>query len=252
MISVSLGIPHTPWKADRANSFARLMESLLRDVPPPFVEVRAFTDRAPNWEWSGKMWRWAAETMSTHFLQLQDDVISAPKFWPSLLAMLEALPGQIIGLESVHHRSPDLHAQGHRWYTTSDGLIGVGYVLPMPQLRDFLVWRATKLCKGAIESITEDTLLCVWALSTGRRIWHPMPTIIDHDVSIPSTYGNDTHAHRRPLVCFADHKPATDPSGWRDIDPPHLGSFYDGRVAKLARRWVIGATDEDWETWRDA
>ncbi len=234
-VTFALGIPHTPWIPARVASLERLRGSL--DLIHDF---RIFADRAPNHVWSAQMWHWAAETGTTHFLQLQDDVIVTPQFWKVLRAMVSAVPDQLIGLESV------LEYPGP-WYTTSDGLIGVGYVFPMLPLREFLEWRAHALCKGAVESIDEDTLIDVWCVAIGRRIWHPVPTIIDHDTDIKSTYGHEHHSHRRPKVTWKDRSTDVD---WTPGDVLHAGHFYGGNVARLARRWVKGATDADWERWK--
>jgi hypothetical protein len=237
-----LAIPHTPWIVARVKSLQRLLEQ-LGSRPEHY---REFSDREPNWSWAGKMWEWAAETGATYFLQLQDDVIASPNFWSSIAAMVRSVPDQIIGLESVHPEAHSTRARGDCWYTTSDGLIGVGYVVPAALLRRFLYWRSSRLCKGAIVSISEDTLLCTYALAEGYRIWHPVPTIIDHDTEIASTYGNDHHSHRRPTVTWRDFGANVWPVG----NVAHVGHFYGGRVAKLARRWVIGATDDDLDRWR--
>ena len=112
---------------------------------------------------------------------------------------------------------------------TADGLVGVGYVVPVPILKVFLEWRATNLCKGAVESVTEDTLLCVFGVVTGRRFLHPTPTIIDHDTSIASTYGNDAHGHRRPVVTWRDRMPGLDAEWWRAVPPMLLIDFTETR-----------------------
>jgi hypothetical protein len=246
-VTFALAIPHTPWVPARVESHERLRRALAVNVPSGGVVTRDFTDRAANYVWSEQMWKWAVETKATHFLQLQDDVLVAPNFWQALCAMVSAIPDKIVGLESVHPRSQSI--PGH-WYTTSEGLIGVGYVLPMTALRSFLKWRSSMLCKGAIESITEDTLLCLWALVTGQRVWHPVPTIIDHDIEIASTYGNDHHTHRRPLVTWKDAGAPETAEAWSPRNVEHVGQFYGGTVARLARRWIIGATDEYWEEWK--
>lgn len=254
MISIALGIPHTPWIAARVESLMRLVDGIT-PTPREVATHRVFPDRAPNWAWSEQMWRWGAETDATHFLTLQDDAIVAPNFWPALRAMLEAVPDQIIALEAVHPAGKTIARAGeHRWYTTADGLIGVGYVMPRSLLQEFLRWRAQELVPGAVEAITEDTLIDVFAIARGMRIWHPCPTIIDHDLSIDSTYGNDKHSHRRPSVLWSDG----DVCGWSDSDLesvewwrpkpglPHLGRFY-ARTHWSARMWVRGFQEETWQ-----
>jgi hypothetical protein len=259
-ISFCLGIPHTPWVEARAASFARLVEGLelveegLSLVGPcPDVEtVRVFGEKAANHEWSAAMWKWGAEQVeASHFVTLQNDAVPMPGFWAALRAMVEARPNDVIGLEVASPFAPAIAAEGHAWFTTSDALVGVGYVLPRALLAEFLEWRASSLKPGwdtvgsnGLPAITEDTMLGLFCLVTGRRIYHPVPTIIDHDVSIASTYGNDEHANRRPLVRWDrwdDPKVLEDDSFWREADGeiPHVGRHYDATPA-LAYQWVKG------------
>lgn len=252
---IALGIPHTPWRPERVESLRRLRYGLDLTIyddgiaAPRNVIAKLFAERAANHVWSESMWKWGAESSATHFLTLQDDVIPAPGFWPALRAMLEAVPDQVIGLEVVHPATRALAEEGHRWFTTSDCVIGVGYVMPRGLLVEFLEWRATKLKPGALEAITEDTLVGLWCLATARKIWHPIPTLIDHDTSLASTYRNDAHENRRPLVRWDSYPPDAIASAkeWRNrvrdargpAAAPHLGRFYEA-TAGLALQWVDG------------
>jgi hypothetical protein len=256
MISFALGIPHAPWMAERPESLMRLLQELGLNAHGAPVRVdasetcmvsRIFDERAANHEWSEAMWRWGAEQGESHFVTLQDDARVAPNFWAAVRAMVEAVPDQVIGLEVVHPSAPALAREGEVWFTTSDCLVGVGYVFPTELLREFLRWR-TELAPGVVESVNEDTLIAVWCVATGRRIWHPIPTIIDHDVSLASTYANDAHGARRPSIRW-DSVPSEalemleDPEFWKpgDIVVPHLGRFPDWTVPALALK--IGAID---------
>ena len=258
-VTFSLAIPHCPWVPERVESVQRL-ERLLgirhfdQDAGRDYVipgrrphqytdHVAWFTDREPNHSWSGKLWKWGYSTGATHLVQLQDDVIVDANFWPNLRAMCEAVPDQIIGLESVHPLSRQVYDNGGNWYTTADGLIGVGYVLPRAVLAELLEWRSARLRPGAIEAISEDTLIDVFCMSTGRKVWHPVPTIIDHDVAMASTYGNDKHAHRRPLVTTVGGDVV---HGYGVGDVPHLGRFYQ-TTPRLCRRWVKGFSVQELE-----
>lgn len=203
-MKLALGIPHKPGDAARDASLARLLATLQ---PLPLgVELKVFDRPCSHWDWSGEMWTWACslakpdDTGLTHFLSLQDDAVVCDRFWEVLSAMIDAKPASTICLQTVH---PDVDRVRERaWLTTSDGLIGVGYLLPIDRLGDFLDWRVS-LRPSARESITEDTLLAAYHLRRDWTIWHPIPTPIDHDVSLPSTYaalGNDKHAHRRSPI----------------------------------------------------
>lgn len=268
MVTFSLGVPHTPWRPERVASYDRLMhvvagfDALVADESP-LKHVRTFAEREPNHVWSKKLWSWAAETNATHLVQLQDDARVPPFFWAALSAMVEAVPDQVIGLEVVHPAARALAAEGRRWFTTSDCLVGVGYVMPRELVVEFLAWRASALVDGAVERINEDTLIGLWCLATGRRIWHPLPTIVDHDTTLASTYGNDAHGARRPLVRWDTTRPAggswgedalTNVKEWRGFfnaaegpaAAPYVGRFPGWTIPDLARQVVKGFTDDDY------
>jgi hypothetical protein len=230
----ALAIPHAPWKPERAPSLTRLVDG-LSPAPSSMVARRVFADREPNWSWSEKLWAWSAETGASHLLQLQDDVIVGPDFWPQLTAMVDAVSDQVIGLESVL-------AMGSPWYTTSDGLIGVGYLLPRQVTVELLHWRKTALRAEGYKRLNEDQLIGLFCFVTGRRIWHPVPTLIDHDIDLASTYGNDAHSHRRPAKSTVRGDRA--PESWRVTSkPPYLGKFY-GATPYMARQHVKGYSYE--------
>ena len=44
----------------------------------------------------------------------------------------------------------------------------------------------------------------VWAVHQQRRIWHPVVTLYQHDLTLSSSFGNDHHAYRGPSVTWAD------------------------------------------------
>ena len=229
---ISLAISHTPWVKDRVTSLHRLLEQLGA------CDVTLFQDRMPVWAWSFLMWQWAVETGEPQCLFLQDDVEIAPDFWVQLREMISQVPGAIIGLESAHPAAPKIAREGLGWYTTSDGLIGTGYVFPRDVLTDFLAWRLRELMPGAAQRITEDTLVGLYAMARGIRIYHPTPTIIDHDTSLASTYGNESHNHRRPYATWRDFDRTT-----LDCDASkavHLGRFYP------TNHWLVREYVWDW------
>lgn len=295
---IALCVPHAPWLPARVVSMARLRAALQPEAAS-LVGYRELTDRAPNPEWSGSMFRWLAEQDSDWSLVVQDDALVPENFWAALRAMLAALPryAQIVGLHVCHPIAGALAREDVRIFTTSDALVGLAWAMRTEALREFVRWRARELEPGWEQptmrpgdepgrpsgppSLTEDTMIGVWALATGRRVWHPIPAIVDHDTSLESTYGNDEHEHRRPQVTWADaarFAHAWEPSDleapgfWQgrfkriakrapdgteqgyarahSMDPdviacgarqPHLGRFYES-TPELMRRWVSGVT----------
>lgn len=227
--TIALGLPHTPWVPERVESFARLLGQLgvigfvYHDGSAD--HTRVFQDKESNRVWPQKLWRWAVSTGATHLLQLQDDALVYEHFWPVLRAMIEAQPDKIIGLESNHPLGPEMLRTGRRWYRSRAWLVGVGYVFPtdpkLPNsLPSFLKW-----CDANPEIVAqnnEDSLVNFWAHKLGYDIWHPIPTIIDHDLGVPSTYANDAHhefsMYRRPTVTWRDVELRVgmeDPAYWR-------------------------------------
>ena len=233
MTTIALAIPHTTWVPERVASMDRLREALghpLRDTDASIeagkwpTHYREFTDRAPNTVWSEALWTWLLETGAEWCLQLQDDVMVAPCFWPALRAMIAALPqeAEVIGLTSVHPGSVEIARQGHRWFTTRGNLVGWAYMLTHDALSEFRI--ARDLLPPAFRQMNEDMQIAEWAARSGRLVWHPVPTIVDHDTSIPSSYANDHHGHRRPQVTWRDFGEGslTDPSFWLPSGTPTM------------------------------
>lgn len=226
----ALAIPHSPWIPERVESMQRLWSQLhfpprdlaedVNDYAPN--HVRLFTDREPNAIWSLKMWQWLYDTNAEWCLSLQDDTEVASCFWSALdtmIQVIEPLGAEVLGLSSVHPVQAEIARQGHRWYRTASHLVGWAYAIKREALGDFLRWRA--LNPDAVRTFTEDSLLNHFVNVSGRATWHPVPTIVDHDTTIESSYGNDKHVHRRPWISWRDFSEGslTDPSFWRPGGP---------------------------------
>lgn len=217
LVDFSIAIPHTPWIPEREASLAALLKSL--DMHEGYGGVELFEEREPNWSWSLKMWQWAAGQPETHFLQLQDDVIPAPNFWPALTAMVTAVPDQILGLQGAHPSFRLLARDGRRWARSHAWMVGVGYVIPQAKLRELVAWRE-QLPEEEYTSTNEDDLIGRFCVEYGYDVWHPIPTIIDHDTSVKSTYRNDDHLWRRPTVTWREYGSEIESAEWWRPDGP--------------------------------
>lgn len=246
-----LAIPHTPWIPERVVTLDRLKSQLADTGEMDTVPFRVLGGKAPNHVWSAEMWEWMAEQDVDWCVQLQDDALVAPDFFDRLSALIAAAsvdgecPYPIIGLQVPHPMAPFLAQQWDvRGFTTSDGLVGVGYAVRIDTLKEFLNWRATALKEGALEHITEDTLLGMYAMVSGKHVYHPIPTIVDHDTAIPSSYGNDHHPMRKSLVRWDNDNAAR--TGLR---VPHMGKFYTSTAPLAVEVLKAPPSPEQVRTW---
>lgn len=233
----ALSVTHCSWIPARARSMARLRVALgIEGASCAGAEAyHEETGKAPWWVWSDNMWRWGADQgAASHVVFLQDDAIADGElgsFWHVLSAIASARPDDVLSLHCLHPAAMTLARQGVRWASTADGLVGLGYVFPRKVLAEFLAWRPVNLRAGAMQELAEDSHINVWAVSTGRRILHPLPTVIDHDTSIASTNFDQTAG--RPRVLWTDG----DVGGWtiKDLSDP---VFWKGRCQHLGRQYA--------------
>ena len=258
-LKFSLAISHTPWIEERKASFRRLEDSLILPGSIGFPYA-VFDERMANHEWSGKMWAWSASQDDVEWcVFLQDDAVVAPDFFERLTAIVtrgELVYGandeiigttipqaglrgcrrfDVIGLQVAHPAAPALAAEGYRGFTTNDGLVGVGYAVKRTALKEFLRWRAEGLNGDAGVRITEDSLLGLWCAVSGTGVYHPIPTIVDHDTAIVSTYDNGSHPNRNSRVRW--DTPRANVTAQDRI--PHMGNFY-AMTPALAKEAVKG------------
>ena len=242
-MTIALAVPHTPWIPERARSMAQLRGSLgftrERDKPDAFATLpgdrmlpndagwthyREFTARAPNNVWCVELWTWLRDTGAAWCLQLQDDVVVMPGFWSVLRAMLGAVPEDVgvVGIAGVHPMATGIARRGHRWYRTPNNLVGWAYALRHEALVAFL--DAREQYEPRFREMHEDEQIGEWCHRTRRPIWHPVPAICDHDTTIPSSYRNDHHSHRRPAVTWRtfDSVALAEPSFWMPSGVPNL------------------------------
>lgn len=221
---IALGIPHTPWIPERVESLKRLREQLASPRHEFFMKTRMyseFSEKEPNWSWSKKLWDWGLETEATHLLQLQDDVQVAPNFWDALNAMIANVPDGVIGLQGAHPKFRTISNDGHRWAVSNAWMVGVGYVIPRSKLKELIQFR--DVYEEAALKTNEDDFIANFMATKRYSVWHPIPTIVDHDTDVKSTYGNDKHLHRKATVTWRDfgEKEIESETFWRvDRDPP--------------------------------
>ncbi len=218
MTVIAMSVPTTPWIRDRRDSMARV-RSILGQWDGPYLEL---TDRALNRVWAAKLWAWGLECGADVLCSIQDDTEPSPQFQRILRACLANVPkGNVLGLSSVHPMQGEIARQGERFYRTQSWLCGWGWCMWRDDLVDFLAWQESVARDRAFAAMSEDSLLNAFVSATGRSTYHPVPAFLDHDVTIASTYDNDAHVHRRPLVTWRayDVNEMVHPEFWRTGTP---------------------------------
>lgn len=211
-MKLALSITHAPWILERAASLARLLEAL--DIGGPKAKAAGLahfhleTTKGPNWKWGEAQWQWAVEQDADACVFVQDDQTVPPRgdFWVILRAMLDAAGERLIGLHTRHPDAIDLAARGKHWLTTTE-MVGTGYVFPLhasarDSLQAFRAWRDRMGLEWCRKTDEDTSIGEGWCKMTSRRIWHPIPTIIDHDTDLASTADNDLDPERRPVLTW--------------------------------------------------
>lgn len=228
-MSVSTLINHTPWVGRRREALG----AMLAEFPSyqPNLRIHDTDYRGRPWQaakvdWALYQWEWAASQPTTHHLFMTDDLNLAPGFTTILEAMISAHPEDAIGLLSNHPKGPALAAQGCSGYYTNSWLVGPAYVLPKEMLVRFLAWFKTLpdgpyTTPGTKAYRNDDSSFNEWSTHGGGpgRVWHPLPTIVEHRGDIVSTVGHGDRYSRERISWRQIQHPVEGEAGirWRQI-----------------------------------
>jgi hypothetical protein len=213
---LSIGIPHCAARPERRATLARLLDS-LGPIPDDMV-LKVFDEPGPHWVWSREMWSWGLATDAPWFLQIQDDQVVPPNVLRAVRAMIAGSPAgcDVIGAFAVHPLGREIARQGGRWYRTRAWLMGGMYLFTRSYLKDFVPW--VKANEARARVTCEDSLSNFFTNETGRDVFHPCPSLCEHDLSIPSTWMQQAtdmgvpdpalHGNRRPTVSYKDFLPS--------------------------------------------
>lgn len=220
----AIGISHLPDDGGPRDQAMSRLESQLH----PDLLVHVESRKATNAEWSINMWMETLKLARLYgkkfCLFLQDDTVLASEFWEQVPRMMEAQPTQVVCLHTPHPAFLAAYQDEQTpWAISYDALVGNGYFMPTECLVQFLRWRASALRMEARLLYPEDAQIALWCMATRRPIYHPMPSPIDHDTDVPSTYGHDKSPNRRPTVRFSG---APWPDRWDGKPPAVVGLVY--------------------------
>lgn len=241
-------IAHAARRPERRATLERMLSALDSNVVA--CPVGVWGEPGKPHEWSLGQWdfavRLAESSDCSHVLLLNDDLVLPEgsrfdNFKNIVRRVIDARPTHIINLYNTHPLALEAQKRGLSWLTSVDGLIGNAYVLPVPALRHFLMWRERELEPGTVEALSEDQLINLWAMQHDALIWHTVPALVDHDVSVPSCFGN-TQMRRPQVGPLADGGGASEVLGRRmfdvdwSTDALHVGRVFEGNHRALLTR----------------
>jgi hypothetical protein len=266
--SISVAVPHAKWVSARAASVERIRRAISvgpiatwaapKTVPARghhegLVSYHEETHRGPMWEWHARLWTWAFVQPVSHCLFLADDTILAPHAIEAILAMIEARPAAPLGLTSQHPAAAKAFRDGCRWYrSSSPWLVGWAYVLPREMLGDFLYYRAGEgedFRRGELGG--DDQQINRFLAASGISTWHPLPTVVDHDLRIGSEYDHPTGDARRE----ASTKAPWTLESWRPSgEPTHKPAWTHVDYWRAGRETVLECppSEQSWREWEAA
>jgi hypothetical protein len=220
---------------------------------------RIFADPKPKdtpWsqfktELADKQWGWSLQQGSeyTHHLFLTDDLNIYPHgFFDVLEAMIVGSGKRVIGLVSNHPKGPGLYREGKHAYRCNSWLTGPAYLVDTPFLAAALskyrsLDAGPESVRGTREWFNDDSFLneCVTTLGPGES-WHPLPTIVEHRIDIPSTVGHGDR-YSRERVSWREERTVIGGSDFRwECRELYPHDYMTGRLYQLM------GTSKFWET----
>ncbi len=234
MIKPVIAITHAAFDPARREALERLRAQLAEEWPHPYC-VQSDDDR------NGSLWCWQEAMLialrrfpdATHVVWLPDDAILSKGFGVALPAAIAARPDDVFDCYlnfQVHGEA----APGS-WFSTHDGYVGVGGVMPRALLEDHLRWRE----KNLHTTVANDLGVNMWAMATGRLTYKPCVSLVNHDASLPSLDGNDHHDARTASQFVEDASALTDWAG----EVAHVGRVYKGNHWETVFRSVPASWD---------
>lgn len=248
--TLSICIMHAPESKapERKTTFERLIRALGGH---PYSVV----DMAVDWKKPGAartlidaQWEMALEHPGSHMVLLNDDVIPCENFVGTLKAAISARPDDIIALTCHHKFAPrEADVKGLRWVASRDMLVGQAYVVPRGILekarafmREHLILAHRELDVNHPLYLSEEHVFVVWACLHGKRIWHTVPSLVQHD-DVPSLMDHGGDWARK--VTVPPREPM--PDSW-DTDAMEIISFVPHAMAHVLK----SLRPESWRKFR--
>ena len=200
-------VMHCPLIVGRPEAMAKIQRQLEDDLGPMatrsssiYGAVRLDFERRGPWSTARRCWEGGLEAGAEFIVVLNDDALLPKGFAQAALDALEAAntrsPRDPVCFYTAHPRAEEAHKAGCAFYSTPDGLVGVGCGMHRQNVLEFLAWHDANFTGEH----TDDGRVNLWAMATGRRVLTTLPSLVGHQLPDESTVGNTHHDFRTPAV----------------------------------------------------
>lgn len=206
-MTVAVYIAHAAWSEPRRPLLARLLEQV-----PRATVVRSDVPEHAS-VWATRLWRTAERNDASHVAFLNDDVTVPVDFLGACDALIEVEPDNVI---SLHTTAPEASMMRGRWLRAY-WCTGPGYIVPRARLPHLLAFAKEWAHFFTRENqVNEDWLMMQWMWREQTPAYHCVPSLVRHNVSVPSTVpGHDSHPARESDCTWRDGEPLYDADWWR-------------------------------------
>jgi len=225
--SFLVAVLHNPKSAARRAA----LEALRKRVRIDLVE----SGPGPEHEFNGRRWldalNLARRLGCLHVVFLDDDVIVCDRFAERCEKIIAARPAEVIALHTSLPSARAAFDVGEHWLTSLDGVLGPANIWPVRVLEAFLAWRSSSALKpGTVEAsgrFGSDALAGMFCAEMDRRVFHPIPTIVMHDLSLETSFAGNEATPGRQTTCNFSEVPL--PDNWEQSSPVrHTGGWFLG------------------------
>lgn len=195
-VKLAIVIAHPVWDERRHEMMARLEAELIPQCEAHGVALVVHKHLHADSHLPGVLEAidLGLRTGAAHLMTLPDDAVLTRDFVRVALAMIAARPDDILDCVSNHPEAPAALAKGADWYSTIGGSIMIGGIMRAERWRCYLEWRERAIADDAFVAI--DDGLNMWATQLREPIYKPLPSPVQHDLSLGSLNGN---ADQEPL-----------------------------------------------------
>ena len=181
-----------------------LVEKLLERLGEEFDAVRVFYDN----EHRGSWWNLQrilrnTDSVHTHHLVLQDDVVISEGFGYNVGAIGELMKGKFVTFFANRKEVKDALDKGLQWAPLSNFLGGQAVMFPCERINDFLCfvdnypWTIKMTGKNFWKH--DDIRLQLYLKEKKERIWCTVPNLVEHS-HVQSVIGNHSRIPNRARV----------------------------------------------------